>query len=303
MAKLDSEIGNSLLTIVVPVHNMSGRLTNLSKWLDETDSKSVKVILVHDQSQDTTGAELLALLEKKNSQNISLFETNVQSPGMARNRGLEAVGTPWFSFADSDDLVCVSSVVDLIAETEAKNSDIGIGSYVSINMNSGEERVISPPPSEEDLLLIHLANGMGLWRFVLSTSCFGDLRFTSHKMGEDYLYSSLVLNRSTRIFTSHKIVYKYFHGGVGNLTSNQSVMSEMFGVIDSIKKIKPMTRNVTTFKVFAIQKLTLSVLKNLEPKEKIFEKVLLSLNLLLHPFYLFKLILSIKRRKYGLLSE
>ena len=300
---MDSEVGNSLLTIVVPVHNMSGRLANLTKWLDEVDSQNVKVILVHDKSQDATGAELLTMLGMRNSPNISLLETDAQSPGMARNRGLEVVDTPWFSFVDSDDLVYLSSTLELLKETVVSNSEMGIGSYVSRNLRSGEETVVRPPLEGKDTLALHLAKKMGLWRFVFSTDSFGDLRFASHKMGEDYLYTSLVLNRSERIFTSSKIVYKYFHGGTWNLTSNHFVMGDMIGVINAIKKIKPLTSNAIAFRAFSIQKLTLSVLKNLGLTEKIKEKSLLSFNLFLHPIYFLKLLASLMGEGRDLINE
>jgi len=282
---------------------MSGRLANLSEWLDEADSQNVRVILVHDKSDDTTGTELLKLLDRKNLPRVSLIQTDSQSPGLARNCGIEVVDTPWFSFVDADDSVYVSSIMELLKETEISNCKIGIGSYVSRNLSTSEETLVQPPAGNSEALALHLAKKMGLWRFVLSTNSFGDIKFTNHKMGEDFLYINLVLNRSNQIFTSSNIVYKYFHGGNGNLTSNPSVMSEMIGIINSIKKIKPLTSSAATFRVFAIQKLTLSVLKNLKVTEKIIEKFMLFVNLLSHPIYLSKLLVSLKHKEHGLINE
>ena len=144
---------------------------------------------------------------------------------------------------------------------------------------------------------------MGLWRFVLSTSSFGDIRFTNHKMGEDYLYLSKVLNRTSQILTSSQIVYKYFYGGTWNLTSTHSVMGDMIGVIESIKRIKPFTGTAKVFRIFAIQKLTLSVLKNLNPSEKVIVKTQLLGNLISHPIYLLKLLVSFKFERLGYKDE
>jgi len=300
---LNLEVGNSLLTIVVPVHNMSGRLANLSKWLDDAHTQKVKVILVHDKSEDSTGTELLELLKSKNSQNFSLLETNAQSPGLARNFGIEIVDTPWFSFVDSDDFVYVSSILKLVNETKLSDCEIGVGSYVSSDLRFGKETVVQPPAAKKDALPLHLAKNMGLWRLVLSTSSFGDIRFTDHKMGEDYLYTNLVLNRTSQIFTSSRIVYKYFYGGNSNLTSNQSVMSDMIGIIELIKSIKPVNSNATAFRVFSIQKLTLSVLKNLKTSKKIIAKTLLLVNLMSHPIYFLKFFFYLKFNGLGLINE
>jgi glycosyltransferase involved in cell wall biosynthesis len=298
-AKLDTNVGDSLLTIVVPVHNMSGRLGNLSKWLDDAHSLNVKVVLVHDKSEDSTGSELLELLQSKNSRHFSLLETNSQSPGLARNYGLEIVDTPWFSFADSDDLVYVSSVLKLIDETKSSNCDLGVGSFISNDLRSGKETVVQSPALKEDALPLHLAKKMGLWRLVFSTSSFGDIRFTDHKMGEDYLFANLVLNRTSRIFVGSEIVYKYFYGGILNLTSNRSVMIDMIGVLKLIKSIKPVKNSATAFRVFSIQKLTLSLLKNSGNREKIGAKTLMMISLISHPIYLFKLFFSLKSNGRG----
>jgi glycosyltransferase involved in cell wall biosynthesis len=282
---------------------MSGRLANLSKWLDDAHTQNVKVIMVHDKSEDSTGIELIELLKSKNSHNFSLLETNAQSPGLARNCGLQNVDTPWFSFVDSDDFVYVSSILKLVMETKLSDCELGVGSFVSSHLRFGKETEVHPPAAKKNALPLHLAKKMGLWRLVLSTSSFGDIRFTDHKMGEDYLYANLVLNRTSRIFTSSQIVYKYFYGGNTNLTSNYSVMSDMIGIIKLIKNIKPVKTNATAFRVFSIQKLTLSVVKNLKTREKFFAKTLLLINLISHPVYLSKLLFSLKINGLGFIHE
>lgn len=293
---MDLEVCESLLTIVVPVHNMAGRLTNLSKWLDDARALNVKVVLVHDKSGDSTGTELLQLLELKNSRNFSLIQADVQSPGLARNLGLEIIDTPWFSFVDSDDVVYISEILNLLDETVLSNCEVGIGSYISSDLRIDAERTIHPPILNKDALALHLAKRMGLWRFVMSTRTFGDIRFTNHKMGEDYLYTSKVIDRSNHIFTSSRVVYQYFFGGKLNLTSNQSVMGDMIEIIESMKKINPKMSIAVAFRVFSIQKLTLSVLKNLNNREKFIRKIYLMVNLISHPIYLVKLFISLKLR-------
>lgn len=302
-AKLDSKVDKTLLTFIVPVHNMSGRLANLSKWLEEARIFNVKVVLVHDRSQDTTGTELHRLCQSMNSEQYSVLDTDVQSPGLARNCGLNIIDTPWFSFVDADDLVDVPSVLKLLTETQLSDRKIGVGSYLSWDLRFDTERVVSPPQISGDSLALHLAGRMGLWRFVFSSSIFGDIRFTQHKMGEDYLYLMLILNQSDEIYITQEVVYRYFHSGSFNLTSNQSVMSEMIGVVDSIKKIEPQTSMAKVFRVLAIQKLTLSILKNLGSQGKIFKKLRLLPNLILHPIYFSKLLVLLNIKTIGYKDE
>lgn len=288
-----SESTDLALTIVVPVHNISGRLSHLNSWLDEAQELKVKVILVHDKSSDTTSAELEELINRVKGSNISILEVDVKSPGLARNAGLVEVDTPWFSFADADDLVYVSSLIRLLKETEYAGCNLGIGAYSSIDFKTGIESIKIPPSNNNDeALALHLARTMGLWRFVFLSEQFKDVRFTQHRMGEDFLFANIILNRSVRILTSPEIVYRYFHGGELNLTSNKSIMKEMLGVIALIKRLDSTSGIGGMFSRFAAQKLSLSVLKNLAFKEALLKKFLLCIDLLSHPLQLKKLLLS-----------
>lgn len=288
--KMDLKEVKPLLTIVVPVHNMSGRLTNLSMWLDEARNLNVKVILVHDKSDDSTGRELFQLVRMKNQGNFSIIEAEVRSPGLARNLGLKEVDTIWFSFADADDIVNVSSLLKLLKDTNASGCDLGIGGYSSTDLRSGLSTLQTPPNSNEEAIALHLVQSMGLWRLIFFTKKFKDIRFTSHRMGEDFVFTNRVLNQVSQIKTSPDVVYRYFHGGDLNLTSDKAVMSEMLGVIEVIKSLDTSSKIGQAFKRFALQKLALSVLKNLPIQKAVIKKISLSMGLISHPIRLKKIL-------------
>jgi glycosyltransferase involved in cell wall biosynthesis len=288
--KLLTESNDLALTIVVPVHNMSGRLSHLSSWLDEAQELNAKVILVHDKSSDSTSVELEQLVQKKKCRNFSILNVEVKSPGLARNAGLVEVDTPWFSFADADDIVYVSALIRLLKETKYSGCELGLGAYSSIDLKTGNETIKIPPSNNQEALALHLAQTMGLWRFVFLSEQFKDIRFTNHRMGEDFVFANFVLNRPVRIRTSSEIVYRYFHGGESNLTSNKSIMNEMLGAIALIKKLDSTSGIGDMFSRFAAQKLSLSVLKNLAFKEALVKKFFLCIDLLSHPLQLKKLL-------------
>jgi len=60
-----------LLTAIVPVHQMGGKLQNLQSWL--SDSKDIDVILVHDFSTDSTQSELEEILSNSNFTHVQLI--------------------------------------------------------------------------------------------------------------------------------------------------------------------------------------------------------------------------------------
>jgi len=292
-------MGESLLTVIVPVHNISNRMKNLSSWIPEAILENIEIILVHDESQDSTKSELERLLKENNSGKISLIEVNVQSPGLARNAGLDMITTPWYSFADADDFVCVPNLIQLLHETIECKSALGMGSYLAINSKNGEEQEFAPPQASDRGKVLELANRMGLWRLVFSTQSSGDVRFSSHRMAEDYLYINQVLNRSEKVHSSTLLVYKYYFGGISNLTSNKMVMSDMFGVLEGLKKAEFEGTLALKFQSCAIQKLTLSILKNAPISIVIRAFPTLLKSLLFDPTSLVLLLTSKQFRKVG----
>lgn len=264
---------------------MAGRFEKLSTWVKEAIESTVRVILVHDQSQDATQLELEKLIRDVNSPLLTFEIVEVKSPGLARNAGLSRVTTPWFSFADADDFVEVSNLCELLHQTLNCEATIGIGGFTAHNIASGKEDFVMPPIGLQQELALHLAIRMGLWRIVFSTHNLNDIRFTPDRMAEDYWYLLQVLNRSELIHTSSLTVYKYYFGGPFNLTSNRLVMKDMFNIIKRINDFRPITDCARMFQIFASQKLFLSIVKNVPVSSQKTKAVRLFLGTLLHPIH------------------
>lgn len=292
-------ISESLLTVIVPVHNIAGRITNLSSWIPDAILENIEVILVHDESQDSTKLELEHLLQENESGKITLLEVKVRSPGLARNAGLDILKTPWYSFADADDFVCIPNLMQLLHETVESKSSMGMGSYFAINTKTGERREFVPSQDGLERNVLDLAIRMGLWRLVFSAQLSGKIRFSQHQMAEDYLYVNQVLNCIEKLHTSQEPVYEYFFGGESNLTSNKSVMKDMLEVINTIRNSHFETNLAVKFQAHALQKLTLSVLKNVPIKITIRNFPTLMINLLSKPGSLVLLLASKRSSKVG----
>jgi len=268
-------------------------------WIPQAVLENIEVILIHDESKDSTRLELEHLLLVNPSRKITLREVKVQSPGLARNAGLEIVKTPWYAFADADDFVCVPNLIQLLKDTIRSNSTLGMGSYLAINLKNGVEKEFAQPLARDDNKVLELASRMGLWRLVFSTESSGDVRFSAYRMAEDYLYISQVLNHVEKVHSSRLIVYKYYYGGTSNLTSNKLVMPDMFGVLERIKEAQFESCLALKFQSYAIQKLTLSILKNTGTSLALRSFPTLLKNLLSNPISLLLLISSKHSRKVG----
>ena len=97
-----------LLSVIVPVARMSGRLALMQSWLTSISNlDTVEVIVVHDKQDEETSRELREILNSVNSDRCILIEEFVNSPGLARNLGLKAASGIWVIFADSDDKLMI----------------------------------------------------------------------------------------------------------------------------------------------------------------------------------------------------
>lgn len=261
------EMNEHILTIIVPVHNISGRVENLSKWLPDAIKNNVKVILINDGSQDATGDDLVKLKNSNQSDLISIFETDVNSPGLARNAGLEKVDTPWFAFADADDFVVVDGMIELLNGTINSGKMLGIGAYESQSLTTGKQFRITPPGDNISRNIQHLVKRMGFWRAVYSHEYFGEIRFSRFKMGEDYLYLNRILSTYSSIFSSQEVIYRYYYGGSNNLTSNRRNMVDMIYVLQAISVLSPQSKYAQEFQQFSKVKLSISIIKNVKLHE------------------------------------
>lgn len=252
------------LSIVVPIHNISGATSSLFSWVEEALAVNVQVILVHDLSTDDTGQLLRDFVDHKATGLLSLIDVNAQSPGLARNAGLKEVSTPWISFADADDQLNIPNLLAMLKEARNSGSSIAIGSYIAENLMT---RNVSKYDVPQKKIAENLAVSMGLWRCIFSKEILLETSFESFRMAEDYLFLYEILNKTENIYTCNLPVYKYFYGGKSNLTSVKSNMRDMLKVIGKIQSIQPSNDLSANFQRIAIVKLYLSALKNMEPHQ------------------------------------
>ena len=76
------------LSIVVPIGPMVGQLENLLSWIDTIQDYSAQVILVVDEKNDGTYAELIRALEQRSIvQSVLVLNAVCNGPGKDRNLG------------------------------------------------------------------------------------------------------------------------------------------------------------------------------------------------------------------------
>ena len=231
------EVTHPLVSVVVPVHHMSGKLHTLKSWVRETPP-CVEIILLHDDHDfdDATNMELMRIVNK--SQNYFLFRKNWGNPGDARNFGKEIARGVWIVFADSDDYLHINEIVNYLRGLEQDKVDLIIGQFETIR---GISSSFEKTKKVEDLL-----KNLGNWRIVYKKTYITNSAFPPLRMGEDQVFFCQVLRSKPQMKICNKIFYSYHSAIQGQLTSKPlyedlaiaiSMMEDIFLSSESNKRL------------------------------------------------------------------
>lgn len=252
------------VTIVVPITLMSGKLHNLERWLPTAKSHGLSVILVHDKKDEETSLQLMKLLEITDCTAINLHEGFFGGPGLARNFGLSLVQTEWVAFWDSDDLPDLNVIQKAITLAKPEVTTV-VTNFEILDTSSGKVSKMNPVSD-----LTSLACQVGIWRFTFRTRRAKEAKFGVSLMGEDQIFiSGLRLTEEEIIFNS-AVSYRYVKGTDYQLTSNPR---KIVWLIRSLEEYLgnywgDSLSNLLTFSIGI--RMTLTVIKNGSPKQKIF---------------------------------
>ena len=218
-----SEKNAPLLTAVVPVSNMSGKLDILHSWLCQTYKYPMEVILVHDFKDLATGAELNRMLNTIRNSQIKLFTVEFGSPGFSRNFGLSKSSGSWIVFWDCDDLPNVNIVMRVLLSENLYRIQAIIGEFTSYNLHTqvSKKHLLTGNPYEKIALM------PGLWRFVFNKEALTNIKFSRILMAEDQIFimEFLAINKNNLMISQD--FYTYYVGVKNSLSSNRDAIKDL----------------------------------------------------------------------------
>lgn len=208
----------AILTAVVPVSRMAGRLDSLKSWLIQAASLPIEIVIVHDVQDDDTSEELQSLVHQDESGMLFFVEGKFGSPGAARNEGLNLAQGEWIVFWDSDDTPNVLSVMSSINGAN-ENTQVIIGNF---KVSNGDQTTLIKHFNSKNFVALY----PGLWRLVFRREAIKNLRFKNLRMGEDQLYiAETGINQQQTEFVELDF-YTYRIGHPSQLTVNPSAVYE-----------------------------------------------------------------------------
>ena len=215
------------LTSIIPVSRMSGRLQHLATWLPKALDLGIHVVLVHDKQDDETGLELSALITKLNHKNLSYVEGEFNSPGLARNAGLELSSTKWVSFWDSDDLVFPEIVLE---ELSANHTDVEVICFQYAEITHQEMTKTKKTQNRNQLI-----KNPGIWRLMILRDLIGQVKFQEFPMAEDQVFLWEIGVFDSKILYCNRVAYAYSIGDSNQATASKRKINCLTKVIAYIK--------------------------------------------------------------------
>lgn len=114
-------MNNPLVSVVVPVYNVSSYLEQCLDSVVNQTYKNLEIILVDDGSTDDSGAICDRYAEKDSR--IQVIHKENGGLSSARNVGLERITGEWALFIDSDDWIELNTL-ELLFEQKDERSEI-----------------------------------------------------------------------------------------------------------------------------------------------------------------------------------
>ena len=200
-----------MISVIVPVYNAEKYINRcISSIISQTYS-DWELSLIDDGSIDHSFS-LMKEYEKKDKRIIAIHQEN-QGAGAARNRGLNLVTGDYVVFIDSDDYI-EENYFSLLSNHNEDVVFIDVNRRDEVGKIQSKERLSILKNKSKDDILRGQMTGQILWggvRKAVKRSLLEkyDIEYTQHKVGEEALYSFLVLFYAETISFIDVPVYNY----------------------------------------------------------------------------------------------
>ena len=254
-----------MISVIVPISKMHGKLRALEEWLQVIDKTVFQVILIHDVQDHETGPELEEMLTRVKNIEPHFTSGHFGSPGAARNEGFQYAKGKWIAFWDSDDQPDCLEFQKMVEEADRQNCKIAIGGFSKTNDRTGFKDSTSIPSL--DINGSNLAFEPGIWRWAFLANNISTNRFPHLRMGEDQVFLSELDFLGSKVYLHKNSVYSYSLNRSGQLTSNNSVLPDLISAMKiELENIEASKKPMSTFLISLLLKQSMTALKSIKIK-------------------------------------
>jgi len=249
-----------LLSVVVPIKNMSGKLGFIRSWLVDLAEKAIEVNIIVDNSTDDTFNELLEIKRAHEYNHLRIFNGSFGGPGGARNFGLKESTGNWVCFWDSDDIPNADEFLDMVERADQNGASLAIGGWAINSLN--DVNSLKNKELNGNYFSVNFLNTIkdpAIWRWAFRSSRIGNIGFPGIMMGEDQVFLANLNIRWNEIFKHKALVYTYIKGNPNQLTLNSQALKDRLNMSQNLSKLPKsiFTTSLFThtlrFKIFVIK--------------------------------------------------
>ena len=225
-----SSATDSSLSAVIPIHQLSIRMSSLVEILKSAKGLNIEIILVLDSASKTETTQLQNELRKFDGADIKIVRGVFGSAGFARNAGLQVCKSKWIAFWDSDDIPYPAQYLRALENVDTRSIDLIVGAIQEKRINPTESpRVYLPSLSPKEIAMYP-----GFTRFLYKSEYIQGMQFKSYRMGEDICFLSDVLSQQPRIKVINDLLYEYQVGRSFQSTQFQENFKDLLNVVNHL---------------------------------------------------------------------
>lgn len=222
------------VSIIVPVYNVEEYIDSCIGSIVRQTYRDLEIVLVDDKATDKSG-EKCDEWANKDSRIVVVHKQKNEGLNMARATGLEASSGDWVSFVDSDDVLCLDYVNDLVqaalkagvdiaiarnrrfeSEDEIPNRELSEGTLVVKNKNDLMRYVFVESPDAYVYMII-------TWGKLIKRSVLQDMdwNLADARANEDELEAIQYYNSQKNGIVIIKKTLYYYRNNPNSITNSQ----------------------------------------------------------------------------------
>lgn len=236
---------STLLSIVIPVHNLASYLGDCLDSILVTPFGGFEVICVNDGSEDAS-TEILRHYAQRDSR-VSVFEGKCKGVSAARNFGIERSVGRYIAFVDADDTVAEGYISQLLAWAETEDADIYVFSaetrpylqWMAETLDT-PDRTVEGMDACIDALFATRGCIPNIWNKMYRRALLEEhhLRLDeSLWLGEDNAFQFSVFPCAHRVVFSSKKLYRYRTSRAGSAVTATGDLARVCAHLDVVESI------------------------------------------------------------------
>jgi glycosyltransferase involved in cell wall biosynthesis len=255
-----------LVSIVIPVGNLSYDEANLLKILSSVPKDDIEVVAVLDTDEEFAEEKFREMLKKQDIKNFLILNSTSRTPGGSRNLGKNSSTGDWILFCDADDMPNFQGILKA-ARQASSETQIVISSFSVLNSDYAESKM--PISQSTSIALRQLAHSPGVWRWLFRSNLIRGVHFPALSMGEDQYFLLQVMNTNPNFRLSKDSIYTYCSEIGHSLTNSKKKIEDLKQVLKLELGLKIETDTARIFRNYLVFKQIITLIKFGMPRTKL----------------------------------